>query len=289
MGILRTARWYIYFFGYMLLHRRELDEGQKALAAGDNERVDALTKQHVDHWCRRLLELAGVTVRVEGRENIPQGPCVFVANHRSYYDIPVMLTSLDRPHALVSKAEVEKIPLVRGWMKLLRCVFVQRDDARASLRALNEAAANVKAGYSVSIFPEGTRFKGREGDIGEFKGGAFRIATKAGVPVVPVALSHTRDAMENHHMLMHPAQVTVRILPAIDVKALDKAAQKELPAQVQEIIRLALPEHTPAPGEGENPYRRFYTADNSFAALAREQGAAKAAYREKESSEGETK
>ena len=68
MGILRTIRWYIYFFGYMLLHRRELDEGMQALAAGDNERVDALTARHVDHWCRRLLELAGVSVRVEGRD-----------------------------------------------------------------------------------------------------------------------------------------------------------------------------------------------------------------------------
>lgn len=275
MDLLRTIRWFIYFFGYMLLHKGELDKGMKALEAGDNAAVDALTGEHVPHWCGELLRLAGVTVTVEGKENIPAGvPCVFVANHRSYYDIPVMLTGLDGPHALVSKAEVEKIPLVRGWMKLLRCVYVQREDARASLRALNEAAANVKAGYSVTIFPEGTRYKGAEGGIGEFKGGAFRIATKTGAPIVPVAISHTRDAMENNHMLMHPADVTVRILPAIDVKALDKAAQKELPARVQELIRLALPEHEPSPQEGENPYHRLYTENNSFAALAKEQNAA---------------
>lgn len=275
MDFLRTVGWFIYFFGYMLLHRKELDKGLKALEAGDNAAVDALTREHVPHWCGELLRRAGVKVTVEGRENIPAGvACVFVANHRSYYDIPLLLTALDGPHALLSKAEVEKIPLVRDWMKLLRCVFVQRDDVRASIHALNEATENVKNGYSISIFPEGTRFKGPEGGIGEFKGGAFRIATKTGAPIVPVAISHSRDVMENNHMLMHPAEVTVRILPAIDCKAMDKTAQKELPARVQEIIRLALPEHAPAPDEGENPYHRLYTKDNSFAALAKEQNAA---------------
>ena len=209
------------------------------------------------------------------RQNIPKGvACVFVANHRSYYDIPLMLTCLDGPHALVSKAEVEKIPLVRGWMKLLHCVYVNRGDARASLRALNQAAEEVKQGRSVSIFPEGTRYKGEEGGIGEFKGGAFRIATKTGAPVVPVAISHSRDVMENNHMLMHPAKVTVRILPAIQVAELDKETKKALPELVQEQIRLALPEHTPAPENAENPYHRLYTQNNSFAQLARSRNAA---------------
>ena len=276
MDFFRTIAWFIYFFGYMIVHKKDLDRGLKALAAGDTATVQELVDYHVPHWCGELLRRAGVKVQVEGKENIPKGePCVFVANHRSYYDIPLMLTCLDGPHALVSKAEVEKIPLVRGWMKLLHCVYVGRGDARASLRALNQAAEEVKQGRSVSIFPEGTRYKGREGDIGEFKGGAFRIATKTNAPIVPVAISHSRDVMENNGMLMHPASVTVRILPAIRVSELDKETKKALPELVQEQIRLALPEHTPAPENAENPYHRLYTQDKSFAQLAKDQGAAK--------------
>ena len=272
---MRTIIWFIYFWGYLLFSWPMLHKGLAAQKRGDSAVGDALAAKYVPHWAGRLLAMAGVTVTVTGRENIPAGrPCVFVANHRSYYDIPLMLTCLDGPHALVSKAEVEKIPLVRGWMKLLHCVYVNRGDARASLRALNQAAEEVKQGRSVSIFPEGTRYKGEEGGIGEFKGGAFRIATKTGAPVVPVAISHSRDVMENNHMLMHPAKVTVRILPAIQVAELDKETKKALPELVQEQIRLALPEHTPAPENAENPYHRLYTQNNSFAQLARSRNAA---------------
>ena len=70
---------------------------------------------------------------MEGLENIPKDrPCVFVGNHRSYYDIPLLLASLDKPHGILAKEELEKIPLLNRWMKLLGCVFVQRDDVRAS-------------------------------------------------------------------------------------------------------------------------------------------------------------
>ena len=77
-------------------------------------------------------------------------------------------------------------------MKLLGCVFVQRDDLRASVRALNDATAIVESGKSFVIFPEGTRYKGEEGGAGEFKAGAFRIAVKTGAPVVPVAITGAR-------------------------------------------------------------------------------------------------
>ena len=85
----------------------------------------------------------------------------------------------------VAKEELEKIPLLNRWMKLLGCVFVQRDDLRASVRALNDATAIVESGRSFVIFPEGTRYKGEEGGVGEFKNGAFRIAVKTGPVRLP--------------------------------------------------------------------------------------------------------
>ena len=243
MDILRTIAWFIYFFGYMILHKKDLNSGLQALEAGDEARVNELVNRHVPHWCSELLRRAGVSVQVEGRENIPKGvACVFVANHRSYYDIPLMLTCLDGPHALVSKAEVEKIPLVRGWMKLLHCVYVNRGDARASLRALNQAAEEVKQGRSVSIFPEGTRYKGEEGGIGEFKGGAFRIATRAGAPLVPVVIHGSRAIMEDNGGWMKPAHVRIEILPPIETEGLDRQALKALPGRTEALIREKLAE-----------------------------------------------
>ena len=243
MDILRPIAWFIYFFGYMILHKKDLNSGLQALEAGDETRVTELVNRHVPHWCSELLRRAGVSVQVEGRENIPKGvACVFVANHRSYYDIPLMLTQLDAPHALVSKIEVSRIPLVRGWMRLLHCVFVDRGDARQSIQCLSQATENVRAGYSVTIFPEGTRYKGAEGGLGEFKGGAFRIATRAGAPLVPVVIHGSRAIMEDNGGWMKPAHVRIEILPPIETEGLDRQALKALPGRTEALIREKLAE-----------------------------------------------
>ena len=108
---MRTLIWFIYFWGYMLFHLPALRRGLKALDAGDWATADALAAKHVPHWAGRLLKLAGVTVTVEGLENIPKGrPCVFAGNHRSYYDIPLVLTQLDAPHGLVTKKRWRSSP-----------------------------------------------------------------------------------------------------------------------------------------------------------------------------------
>lgn len=234
---MRTIIWFIYFWGYLLYSWPMLHKGLAAQKRGDNTVGDALAAKYVPHWAGRLLAMAGVTVTVTGRENIPAGrPCVFVANHRSYYDIPLMLTQLDAPHALVSKIEVSRIPLVRGWMRLLHCVFVDRGDARQSIQCLSQATENVRAGYSVTIFPEGTRYKGEEGGVGEFKAGAFRIAVKTGVPVVPVALTGARALFEGNGNLCHPGSVHIKVLPPIRTEGMSKAEQKQLPDAVRQAI-----------------------------------------------------
>ena len=238
---MRTIIWFIYFWAYLLWANGKLRRGLRDLAAGNDQAVDELTARWVPHWAGSLLRLAGVTVTVTGKENIPAGrPCVFVANHRSYYDIPLMLTQLDGPHGLVSKAEVDRIPLVRGWMRLLRCVFVDRADTHSSLEALRRATETVSRGYSMILFPEGTRNKGPEGSVLEFKGGAFRIATKNGSPVVPVAIQNSRGIMENNGGWMHPAHVTITILPPVETAGMDRQAVRALPEEIRGRIEAAL-------------------------------------------------
>ena len=234
MNLLRTIHCFAYMYGYMLGHLSILHKAEKALASGDLATVDAITSVHVPHWCAGILKRAGVTMEITGQENIPAGrACVFVSNHRSYADIPVMLLCLDGPHGLLAKAEIDKLPLIRRWMRLIGCVFVDRSDVHASMRALNTATETVAAGRSFTIFPEGTRCKGEEGDIGEFKGGAFRIATKCGAPLVPVVLLNTRHVFEGSGNRLTPTHVIVKILPVIETAGLDRAAQKALPQTVQ--------------------------------------------------------
>ena len=237
MSIFRTIAMFLYLFGYMIVHYGTLRRGERALAAGDTETVEQLVDRHIPCWSRGILKVTGVTLTVEGLENIPkEGPCVFVGNHRSYYDIPLLLASLDKPHGILAKEELEKIPLLNRWMKLLGCVFVQRDDLRASVRALNDATAIVESGRSFVIFPEGTRYKGEEGGVGEFKSGAFRIAVKTGAPVVPVALTGARALFENNGNRCHPGRVRICILPPIQTAGMSKAEQKQLPEAVRQTI-----------------------------------------------------
>ena len=241
MSIFRTIAMFIYLFGYMIVHYGVLRRAERALAAGDMQLVEELVNKHIPHWSRGILKVTGVSLSVEGLENIPKDTaCVFVGNHRSYYDIPLLLASLDKPHGILAKEELEKIPLLNRWMKLLGCVFVKRDDIRASVKALNDATAIVESGRSFVIFPEGTRYKGEEGGAGEFKAGAFRIAIKTGVPVVPVAISGARGLFEGHGLRATPGDIRVRILPAIQTAGMSKAEQKQLPDAVRQSILAAL-------------------------------------------------
>ena len=114
------------------------------------------------------------------------------------------------------------------------------------MEALNEAIANVKKGYSVTIFSEGTRNKGEEGSLLEFKGGAFRIATKTKAPLVPIAILHSRDIMENNGGWMKPAHVTIHILPPIETGDLSREELKELPQRTAALIGAALKEEKEA-------------------------------------------
>ena len=240
LSILRTIALFVYLFGYMIVHYATLRRAERALAAGDLDTVEQIVKANIPRWSRGILRVTGARMTVEGQKNIPAGPCVFVGNHRSYYDIPILLTALDAPHGILAKEELEKIPLLNRWMKLLGCVFVKRDDIRTSVKALNDATAIVESGRSFVIFPEGTRYKGEEGGAGEFKAGAFRIAIKTGVPVVPVAISGARALFEGHGLRATPGDIRVRILPAIQTAGMSRAEQKQLPDAVRQSILAAL-------------------------------------------------
>lgn len=232
---MRTVIFMIYMWGQLLLLMFAWMKVQWMNKHSSREKRDAYVEKIVTKWAKGLLFMAGAKVEVSGKENIPADrPCVFACNHQSFFDILVTLACLDKPHALLSKASIGKVPFIRLWMKELQCVFVDRDDMKAGIEAIKKMTDIVNNGYSAIIFPEGTRSK--SGEIGEFKGGAFKIAQKTGAPIVPVALDGTYNLFEKNHHLIKSAKVKIHILPPIETAELSRAEFKELPEKTRAMV-----------------------------------------------------
>lgn len=232
---MRTAIWFIYFWLYQLflyprlLYVKILDKNKRY-----KER-DEIVYKTVSRWARSLVKLTGSRISVTGQENIPKsGPVVFMSNHQGNFDIPIMMGYIDTPKAFISKIEIQKIPLVSTWMKYMNCVFMDRKDIRQSVESINKSVAYIKQGYSFVIFPEGTRSKGDF--MGDFKQGSFKLAIKAGVPIVPVTIKGSYKIMEENGFMIKPASVQVIISQPIDTKVLTKEEAKDLPQVVKNII-----------------------------------------------------
>ena len=138
-----------------------------------------------------VFDLTGSTLTVKGLENIPEETCLFAGNHLSYLDIIVLEKVLPegKKAGFIAKDSLKKIPGLSAWMELIRCIFLNRSDAKEGLKSILKGADYLKEGYNMVIFPEGTRCK--EGQLGEFKPASLKMAQKAKVPVVPFAITGT--------------------------------------------------------------------------------------------------
>jgi len=169
---------------------------------------------YVCRWCFQYLHIwPGWRARVEGRELLPEGACVLVANHQSMADILAAM-GLFHPFKFVSKASLFRVPLVGWMMSLLRYVRVERGRLQSMREMLEVCRAWLRRGMPVLIFPEGTYAEG--GRLLPFRRGAFRLAVEERVPVVPVVLEGTTELVEGDGPWMNPrARVRVRVLPAV--------------------------------------------------------------------------
>jgi len=237
--MLRTILWFIYFGIHLIAIQPSLFRVNRLAAQGRTTEHDLLTDQTAKKWARSLVKLAGVTVVTTGAEKIPlEGSVLFVSNHQGNFDIPILLGYIDKPKAFIAKIELLKLPLIRTWMIHLKCVFMDRSDIRQSLKVINQAANHLKEGYSMVIFPEGTRSKNKA--LGEFKPGSLKLALKAGVPIVPVAIEGSYKIMEQNCYMIKPAHVTITIFDPIHTARLTKEQAKDLPERVRKIIEQGL-------------------------------------------------
>jgi 1-acyl-sn-glycerol-3-phosphate acyltransferase len=187
-----------------------------------------------------VCRAAGLRTRVEGLENIPAGTCLFAANHTSNADAPAIVGSiLPRRVAILAKKSLFAIPIVGAAFRMAQFVPVDRANHRQAAAAIDVAAERMKQGVSFLVYPEGTRSP--DGRLLRFRRGAFVLAIKAGVPVVPVACSGAHRVLPRNSYRITPGEVVVRFCPAIDAAKYSLDRRNELAARVRAAIAAALP------------------------------------------------
>jgi 1-acyl-sn-glycerol-3-phosphate acyltransferase len=151
-------------------------------------------------WGRLIVFLSGCKVTVSGREHIPpkDGVC-FVSNHGSIFDIVLVLAFVGRPFGFIAKKELAYIPFLDLWILLLGGLFIDRKNVRKAVKTINRGIGRIKAGGAMIIFPEGHRSRGQ--GLLPFHPGSLKLATQAGAPIVPVALSGSYDVFEKNYRL----------------------------------------------------------------------------------------
>ena len=207
---------------------------EKAFGA-DDERVRDLTKA----WARGLSERMRIEVRAHGVDAIDwSSPCVVMANHQSYLDVLALYHALPRCFGFLAKKPLFSVPLFGGVMRSLGCVPVERAARSEGSASVKRAAARVRAGETIAVFPEGTRSPGDR--VAPFKRGPFLLAELAGVPAIPVGIRGTAALMPRRNRGIRPGVIEVHAGRPIPLDARGGAARAALMKQVRaEVSRLA--------------------------------------------------
>ena len=190
------------------------------------------------NWAFRvILFICGTKVTVLGEENVPKDePVLYVANHRSYFDILLTYVRVPRPTGYISKKEMERYPLLRNWMRNLHCLFLDRKDIKQGLKTILTGIEQMKSGISMCIFPEGTRNKVNDTFL-PFHGGSFKLAEKSGCPIIPISLNNTAAIFEDHIPKIKKAHVVIEYGKPIYSDTLEKDVKKNLAGYVSDQIQ----------------------------------------------------
>lgn len=191
---------------------------------------------------KNLIKSTKMELEIRGRENLPEkGPALYVATHQSVFDIVVLFAIIDDPCIAIGKKEVAKMPVVSKWFDALGCIYMDREDKRKALQSIIQGIEELKGGQSIMLFPEGTRQT--DNQVGHFKEGSFKLASKTQVPIVPIALSNTYKVFEEKKRIQK-VKVVVNIGEVIQVDKLTKEELASLPADVEETVRKLMKEIT---------------------------------------------
>jgi len=190
-------------------------------------------------WARIIILVTGCDMDVKGRENIPpKGGVCFVSNHVGIFDIILALAYSGRPFGFIAKKELLFLPFIDVWIYMLGGLFIDRVNIRKAKKTIDHGIEKLQKGWSMLIFPEGTRSKGQ--GLLPFRSGAIKLATNSLVPIVPIAIAGSYEVFEKDYRV-HGVPIKMVFCPVINTSELSAEDRRHLlPDQVRSIIEAAL-------------------------------------------------
>ncbi len=230
-----TLKWFANFFTSLGKFNPQLKKAQEMKKTMSWQEYKPFVDEQVRSWLNSMVEMAGVEFVVKGQEKIPLNePVIYTPNHAGAFDIPAVILSTPVVPMFMAKKELLKLPVINKWMDVVDCVFVDRNNKNAARSSLQDAIDKVKTGRSLVIFPEGTRSK--DGELGEFRGGAMKVAMETGAMVVPVLIEGSRERLEATSNVT-AGKVYVTFLDPIETKCLTKEDFLRMPAEIRALLQ----------------------------------------------------
>ena len=186
-------------------------------------------------WGNVNIWAAGVKVRLEGTENMNEGPYLLVSNHQGWFDIFAALGKLPIRFSWLAKEELFKVPILGHAMAKAGYIPIDRGDRRKAFASMNRCAEVIRQGTSVFVFPEGTR--SADGVIKAFKKGVFVLAVKSERPILPISISGSYRILPKQSWLIHPGEIRITIGKAVRSRGGDAKSRDALLEEVREAIR----------------------------------------------------
>ena len=185
--------------------------------------------------CRAYVWSAGARVQVSGLEHLDRDQAyVFIANHQSNLDPPLLFSYLGHNVGAIAKIELFRIPIMKQGFPLAHVVPIDRSNRERAVESTRRGADELRRGHSLMAFPEGTRTV--DGRVKEFKKGVFYMAIEAGVPVVPVVVNDTRLVMRKGVKRVVPGDVHLEVLPPVSARSYTSEDAPELIKRVRDQI-----------------------------------------------------
>jgi len=186
-------------------------------------------------WANSILWVSRVKISVSGIDKLdPARSYIYMPNHQSNADIPLLLGRLPVQFRWLAKAELFKIPIFGRAMRGVGYISIDRSNRKSAFESLERAARTIRNGTSLLIFPEGTR--SRDGHILPFKKGGFVLSVDAGVPIVPIIIRGTREIIPKGHFMIRPAPVTMQILDPVETAGYTRRSKDALLEKIRSIF-----------------------------------------------------
>ena len=226
-------------FANLLWYAYTVVMGTLSLLLWPFDRTGSLQHWCARWWCRLVAWSIFARIRVHGAEKLRPGrPYVYIANHSSLIDTPALFAYLPYPFRIMAKRELFWLPFM-GWYLAAAGHFpIDRRDARRTAKSIRAVIEGVQSGHSLAVFPEGTRT--RDGRLQAFKPGAFKIAVKAAVPIVPITIRGAFELLPRTTLAPTPGRIDVIVGTPIDTSEYDERSLPALIERTKDVIQTTL-------------------------------------------------